>query len=217
MATFTSAAIAGLGAAANIGSAIKQNKLQKQAGEAAKIAAQNMKDVKEQNPFASVQVPTIASKQAMDSINQQSSDTLSALQGAGAEGVIAGATGLSQNVRNAQLDVAAQQNEDEFQRDAMEANAQSGINQRKAERDYYTELSALEGAQMASSDAQYNKNQAIQSAFSGLGAGIGNFADTDKFDYLKEQRSAKKLKRKLKFKPLSDAEQEAEQTTSPTQ
>lgn len=215
MATFTSAALGVIGAGANVAGAIKQNKLQKQAQEAAKTAAQNLKSIREVNPYAGVQVPTMANKAAMENINQQSADTLSALQGTGAEGVIAGATGLSQNVRNAQLDVAAQQEESQFNRDVMQAEAQGGINQRQAQRDYYTGLSELEGAQMAASDAQFNKNQSIQGAISGLSGAVGEFAGTDKFDYLNPK--AKKLKRKLKFKPLSDAEQEADQSTPPTQ
>ena len=184
MAAVTSAALGIIGAGLSVASAVKQNKLQKDAQQAAKIASQNLKGIKEQNPFAGVQVPTMANKQAMDQVNQSASDSLSALQGVGAEGVIAGATGLNQNLRNAQLDIASKQNEDQFKRDEMEAKAQSGINERQMQREYYTEMAGLEGAQQASSDAQFNKNQAIQGALSGLSGAVGSFAGTDKFDYV---------------------------------
>lgn len=215
MAILTSAALGVVGGIANVAGAVQQNKLQKQAKDAQKVAAQNLKSIRETNPYTGVQVPTMASKQAMDNINQYSSDSLSALQGAGAEGVIAGTTGLSQNVRNAQLDVAAQQEQAKFNRDVMQADAQGGINQRQAQREYDTGLSELEGAQMAASDAQYNKNQNIQGALSGLSSAVGEFANTDKFDYL--NLGNKKLKRKLKFKPTPDSQLENEPYTPPTQ
>jgi len=214
MATVTSAVIAGLGAGASAITAINQNKLQKQAQNAAKQAAQNLKSIREQNPYTGVQVPTMANKQAMDNINQNAADSLAALQGVGAEGVIAGVTGLNQNVRNAQLDIAANQEALQFQRDAAEADAQSGINQRKAQRDYYTGMSELEGAQMAASDAQYNKNASIQSALSGLSSGIGEFANTDRFDYINPFQNVR-LRRKLKFKPTHDSQLQNEQSTLP--
>jgi hypothetical protein len=213
LATLTSAAIGAVGAGLSVGSAIKQNKLQKQAQEAAKTAAQNLKNIREQNPFAEVQVPTLGNKLAMENINQNAADTLSALQGAGAAGVIGGAGQLNKSIRDAQLDVAARQDDQKYQRDAMQAEAQSGINSRKAERDWYTEMAALEGAQTASSDAQYNKAQALQGALAGLSSGIGELAGTDKFDY--PLPGTKRLKRQLKFKPPTDEEMENETTTMP--
>lgn len=211
MATVTSAVIAGLGAGANVASAIKQNKLQKDAQQAAKIASQNLKDIKEQNPFSGVQVPTMANKQAMDQVNQSASDSLSALQGVGAEGVIAEATGLNQGVRNAQLDIAANQNQAQFQRDAMQAEAQGGINQRQAQRDFYSGMAGLEGAQMAASDAQYNKNQAVQGVFSGLSGAIGGFAATDKYDYgtpkkTRKRKSANQADSEIQDTPETDGD-----------
>src|SRR6187402_875482 len=110
------AAVSALGVGASAVQAIQQNKLKKQAQEAAKQAAQNLKSIREQNPMAGVQVPTMGNKLAMENINQQAADSLAALQGTGAEGVIAGVTGLGQNVRNAQLDVAANQQESQYNR-----------------------------------------------------------------------------------------------------
>jgi len=216
MATITSAAIGLLGSGANIASAVRSNKLQKESQKAAKIAAQNLRSIKEQNPFEGVQVPTMASKQAMDLINQQASDSMAALQGAGAEGVIGGTAGLNKSVRDAALDVAANQEQMQYQRDAMQADAQSGINQRQADREFDTELMALQGAQQAASDAEFNRNQAISGAAAGLAGAVGEFADAEQFDYLGEQMQNKKLKKKLKFKPVvSDADLEAMNNLTP--
>ena len=105
-----------------------------------------------------------------------------------------------------------------YQREVAEANAQSGINARQAERDYYTEAMALEGAQQAASDAQYNKNQAISGAIGGLSGAVGEFAGAEQFDYLGEQMKNKKLKKKLKFQPtISDAELEGMDGLAPNQ
>jgi hypothetical protein len=214
MATITSAIVSAAGAGASVAQAINQNKLQKQASEAAKQAAQNLKSIREQNPMAGVQVPTMGNKLAMENINQNAADSLAALQGIGAEGVIAGVTNLNKSVRDAQLDVAADQQDMQYQRDTDEAQIQSGINARKAQRDYLVGMSELEGAQMAASDAQYNKNAAITGALSGLSTGINDLADVDKFDYMNPLLKGK-LKRKLKFKPTPDAELENESTPQP--
>lgn len=207
----TSAALGVLGGGLSAVQAVQFNKLQKQAQKASTAAAQNLRGIREQNPFAAVQVPTLGNKLAMENINQNATDYLSALQGVGAEGVIGGAGQLSQSVRDAQLDVAASQDESKYQRDMAQASAQSGINQRKANRDWETEMAALEGAQMAGADAQYNKNRSIESVLSGLSSGIGELAGTDKFDYV-DPITKRRMRRKLKFKAPSDQQLEDEMT-----
>jgi len=214
MAAITTAAMAAAGVGLEVANAVKQNKLQKDAQAAAKQAKQNIKGIREQNPFSGVQVPTMGNKLAMEQVNQQASNSLAALQGTGAEGVIAGTSGLNQSVRNAELDIAARQDDQKFQRDSMEADAQGGINQRQAQRDYYTEMSGLEGSQQAASDAQFNRNQSIQRAMSGLSAGVGSLAGTDKFDYM-TPGSTRRLGRKTKFKARSNEDLQNEQIEPP--
>lgn len=203
MATVTSAVIAGLGAVGNTASAIKQTKLAKDAQAAQKQASQNLAAVRESNPYKAVQTPMIGTRMAMDNINQGASNYLEALQETGAEGVIGGVTGLNKSTRDAYLEAGANLDEMEFQRDSAEAGAQVGINARQAARDYDRNMMALEGAQMAESDAAYNRNRNIESAFSGLSSAVGGFADTDKYDYL-TPAGQKRLRRKLKFKPPTD-------------
>lgn len=192
MAAVTSAVIAGLGAGASVYSAVQQNKLQKEAQKNAQAARNSINNIREQNPFAAVQVPTMGSEMALDEINQQASDSLQALRESGAAGVIGGSTNLNKSVRDANLDVAADLNDSKYRRDAMEAQAQSGINARKADRDLQIGLGDLAGSQQAASDAQYNKNQAITGAFSGLTGAVSGFGDMEQFDYMKDQRKAKK-------------------------
>lgn len=182
------AVVAAAGVGLGVAQAVKQNKLQKQAKEQASAAANRLRGVKEANPFSGVQVPTVGNKIAMEQINQTSADAISALQGAGAEGVIGGVGDVNRSVQNAQLDVAAQQNNSQYQRDVNQAQAQAGINERQAQRDYYTELSALQGAQQAAADAEYNKNQAITGAFNSLSTGLGGLQNSDVGVYKKSKK-----------------------------
>lgn len=183
------AVVAAGGVGLGVAQAVKQNKLQKQAKEQAAAAANRLRGIKEDNPFSGVQVPTVGNKMAMEQINQTSADAISALQGAGAEGVLGGVSDVNRAVQGAQLDVAAQQDQMKYQRDLAQAGAQTDINARKSQRDYYTEMSALQGAQQAASDAEYNKNQAIMGAFGSLSTGLPGLQNSDTGVYKKSKVS----------------------------
>lgn len=179
VATAVVAGTALVGAGMSVAQAVKQNKLQKQAARDAKVAQANARNIAEQNPYKGVQVPTIANKQAMEEINQAGANAVNALQGAGAEGVLGGVSDINRGVQGAQLDVAANQNNMQYQRDMAQAEGQLGINARKSERDYEIESAAFMQANQNRSDAQLNKNQAIQNAFSSINQGVGAMANTD--------------------------------------
>lgn len=183
------AVVAAAGVGLGVAQAVKQNKLQKQAKEGAAAAANRLRGIKEDNPFSGVQVPTVGNKMAMEQINQTSADAISALQGAGAEGVLGGVSDVNRAVQGAQLDVAAQQDQMKYQRNLAQAGAQTDINARKSQRDYYTEMSALQGAQQAASDAEYNKNQAIMGAFGSLSTGLSGLQNSDVGVYKKSKVS----------------------------
>jgi hypothetical protein len=125
----------------------------------------------------------MGTKLAMENIQQQTTDQLNALQGVGAEGVIAGVTGLSKNARDAQLDVAANLDEAQYRRDQAVAAEQSRINKDELARNSGIDLMELQGAQQASADARANKAAAIQGAFGALSGGVTSLAGVDKFDY----------------------------------
>jgi hypothetical protein len=183
MGAFLGAATAGLSALGGIIQYSKQQKLSKQAAKAREIALNRLKAIQEQNPFAAVQTPTLGSKMAMEQISQQGADTLAALQGAGAEGVIGGVTALNQGLRGAELDVAANLDQMRYQRDMTQAEAQAGINAREAERDFKIGAAEASAAAEQMADAELSGNQALQGAFSALGAGIGALGAIEKWDY----------------------------------
>lgn len=183
MGGITSAVIGGLSAGASLVQYGQQQKLSKQAAKAREQAVNRLKAIQEQNPFAAVQTPTLGSKMAMEQISQQGADTLAALQGAGAEGVIGGVTALNQGLRGAELDVAANLDQMMYQRDMNQAEAQSGINARDAERDFKIGAAEASAAAEQEADARLAGNQALGSAFSALGTAAGALGAIEKFDY----------------------------------
>ena len=162
-------ALAGMGVSAV--QAVKANKDKKAAAQAASQAAQNIANIKEINPFNQVQVPTLGFELAQQGIDRAAMSALSASQGAGAEGVIGGVSNLVQGVKGAELDLAAQANEAAYNRDVNEADAQSGINQRQADRTTDVETLRLKGAQQAQAQAEANKQAAITGMFNTATAG----------------------------------------------
>jgi len=194
MAAITSTVIAGAGLAAGAAQAIKANKSKKDADTAALRAESAMRSVKEENMIKQQQVPTLGYDLAQESQAQRDVSAISALQGAGAAGVIGGIGKVAQTGAAADLQLAAQAQQAQFQRDTMQSQAAQGIEQRRAQREFGIEGSALAGAQAASQAAQAQQNQAITGMFSSAlsGAGSAQLAgqamgmDGDGFqDYLK--------------------------------
>lgn len=183
MAAITSAVIGGLSAGASLVQYSQQQKLSKEAAKAREAALNRLKAIQEQNPFAAVQTPTLGSKLAMEQISQQGADTLAALQGAGAEGVIGGVTALNQGLRGAELDVAANLDQMRYQRDMTQAEAQAGINSRAAERDFKIGAAEASAAAEQMADAQLAGNQALGSAFTALGGAATALGAVEKWDY----------------------------------
>ncbi len=178
-ATAIAAGVAIAGVATSVAGAVKQSKLEKQAKRDAQTAMQKAQAITESNPFSSLKVPTVANKLAMDQINQAGADSVDALQGAGAEAVLGGIPGVNKAVSGAQLDVAANQNQAQFNRDILERNAQMDINQRSTDRKYALEMTQFADANQKAVDALYAKNQNIASAFSSASQGIGALSGTD--------------------------------------
>jgi hypothetical protein len=205
MAAITSAVIGGLSAGASLVQYSQQQKLSKEAAKARELALNRLKAIQEQNPFAAVQTPTLGSKMAMEQISQQGADTLAALQGAGAEGVIGGVTALNQGLRGAELDVAANLDQMRYQRDMTQAEAQTGINARAAERDFKIGAAEASAAAEQMADAQLAGNQALGSAFTALGGAATALGAIEKFDYTDiEKLSAVD---KAEFDKLTDPKQ----------
>lgn len=172
IATTTALAIAGLGMGA--AQFISSQNAQKKANQAAAEAADDYSKITEQNPWSAVSVPTLGTEIAQQGIDRQTAASVNALQGTGAEGVIGGiGTVVAQN-NQSELELAAQANELEYQRNAYQAEAQSKINERKVGREEGLISSRISGAQAASAQAQANKNSAIAGMVGTLGSAVSS-------------------------------------------
>jgi hypothetical protein len=172
--TGTIVALGGLGLSA--AQAIKANKDMKQAGQAAAKAAGELKNIKEFNAFKQVQVPTLGYELAQQSQAQATTQAMQSLQGAGAEGVIGGVGNVLQATGEQNLQLAAQAQQAQAQRDMAQAEAEQGIEARKQERDFYAGINELQSAQMQRAAAEESRNAAIKGMFSSLGGvaeGVG--------------------------------------------
>jgi len=175
MAAITSAIVATAGLGLSAAQAVKKSQDQKQADQAAAKAKQQMRGIKEQNAYASLQSPDIYKLQAEQQARTTES-TINALQSMGAEGA-ALVTGVAEGAREADLQTAQQQAMMDYRTDATIAQGEQGINQRQAAREQALAQSELTGAQMASADAEAAKNQAISAAFSSGADLIGGLGE----------------------------------------
>ena len=172
MAAVTGAAIAVAGLGMSAAQAIKASKDMKTADNAAKAAKNELSKISETNAFKQVQVPTLGFNLAQQSQAQRSASALSAVQSAGAEGVIGGVGQIMQAGNEQDLQLAAQADEAKFRRDAMQAEAEMGISARKQERDYFIGSTEAASQEARRSQAESNRNAAIEGMVTSAGAAI---------------------------------------------
>lgn len=168
--TGTIVALGGLGVSA--AQAIGQNKAMKKAEAASLKASQELKAINEQNAFKQLQVPTLGTQLAQQSQAQRESQAINMLQGAGAEGVIGGVGQLAMAGNQSDLQQAANLEQMQFERDAMQAQAQQGINSRKQQRDFEIGFGEKQDAEYRRAQAEANRNAAIEGAFGFAAAGL---------------------------------------------
>ena len=168
--TGTIIALGGLGLSA--AQAIKSSKDMKTASQAADKAASELKNIKEFNAFKQVQVPTLGFDLAQQSQAQAATQAVQSLQGAGAEGVIGGVGNVLQAGNEQSLNLAAQANQAQYARDMAQAEAEQGIQSRKAERDFYAGINEIQSAQNQRTTAEDTRNAAIAGMFSSAGTAL---------------------------------------------
>lgn len=170
-------ALYALGAGANAVQAFQAQKNMRKAQEAAQKAYQEMKAIKEINPFKQVQVPTLGSQLAQQSLDRATMGALSTLQSTGAEGAIGGVGNVLQANVSQGLENAAMLNEAQFNRDAMQAEAEAGIQARKAERDWMLGAQQAQSAELRRAEAQANRNESVMGIAGSLTGAAGLMGD----------------------------------------
>jgi hypothetical protein len=172
MAAVTGAAIAVAGLGLSAAQAIKSSQDMKTAANAAQAAKNELAKISETNAFKQVQVPTLGLNLAQQSQAQRSASALSAVQSAGAEGVIGGVGQIMQAGNEQDLQLAAQADEAKFKRDAMQADAEMGISARKQERQFLIGSQEVQSENLKRAQAEENRNAAIEGMFTSAGAAI---------------------------------------------
>jgi len=172
MAAVTGAVIAVAGLGMSAAQAIKSSKDMKTAANAAQAAKNDLAKISETNAFKQVQVPTLGLNLAQQSQAQRSASALSAVQSAGAEGVIGGVGQIVQAGNEQDLQLAAQADEAKFKRDAMQADAEMGISARKQERQFFIGSQEVQSENLKRAQAEENRNAAITGMFESAGGAI---------------------------------------------
>lgn len=168
-------ALAGVGLSVN--QAVQADKERKRAQQAATAAANRMKNIKEENAFKDIQLPTLGFELAQQSIDRQMMAGIQTAQGAGAEAVIGALPGMMQVGAEQQLQLAAMGNQAQMDLALQKAQAQQGVNFREADAQRTMAESQLKGAQLAAATAEENKQAAIQGAVSGAGSVVGSIGE----------------------------------------
>jgi hypothetical protein len=165
--------IAGASAAASGATAIAANKRTKEADLSAKNAAAKLRGISETDYSAGLQVPTMGYDLAQEGVQQQVATGVQALQGAGAAGVIGGLPTLTQQSNQANLELGADLQQQEYSRDLMRAQNRQNIDQRRVDREFDIAAGELEGAQFESLLNREQVNQSVGDVFGAalLGAG----------------------------------------------
>jgi hypothetical protein len=164
-------ALAGVGLSVN--QAVQADKERKRAQQSATAAANRMKNIKEENAFKNIEMPTLGFELAQQSADRAMMSGIQSVQGAGAEAVIGALPGMMQVGSEQQLQLAAQANEAQMGLEMAKAEAQQGANMRNTMAEREMELFKLEGAQGAAAQAQANMNAGISGAVQGLGTAVG--------------------------------------------
>ena len=181
MAAVTGAAIAVAGLGMSAVQAVKASQNMRTSDNAAKAAKNDLAKISETNAFKQVQVPTLGFNLAQQSQAQRSASALSAVQSAGAEGVIGGVGQIMRAGNEQDLQLAAQADEAKFKRDAMQADAEMGISARKQERDFMIGTNELASQEARRSQAETNRNAAIAGMFASAGNALKSGSKSELF------------------------------------
>lgn len=174
----TALIIAGASATAKAGQAISANKRRKEADFAAKNAAAKLRGISETDFSAGLQVPTMGYDLAQEGVQQQVATGVQALQDTGAAGVIGGLPTLTEQSNRANLELGADLQNQEYQRDLFRAESRQNQDMRRVQRETGIAASELEGAQLAASENRQIINDAITGGIGALQAGYGQYLES---------------------------------------
>jgi len=162
----TAVTLASLGMSAYQG--LKGAQAESAANQAAENAANQAARIAEADKFQSLQVPTLGLELAQQNIQAQQAQGLQGLRDIGAAGVLGGLTGLGQQSRAQNLELAADAQQLQYQRDMAQAQNAQQIEQGRMQREFAMNQAKLAGAQQAAAEGRMNQTAAIQGGMSAL-------------------------------------------------
>jgi hypothetical protein len=150
--------------------ALQASQAKAEALEAGAKAANQYASIKEFNKLAALKIPTLGTDLAKQNLEQRTAAQLNAFQQAGANAVLGGTTALNQASMEQDLNLAAQADEKQFQRDAMVAQQEQAIESGRVNREAALAQSRIAGAGQARAEAQQDFSSALGGAVQTLGA-----------------------------------------------
>ena len=165
----------GLGlAAASSGYQIYQGETAKRdAAKAAQTAQDQLAKVTEANQFQDLEIPTLGLDMAQENIQARQAGEIQALREGGANTLLGGLTASSENARRADLELAAEAQKAQYQRDLMVRQNAQQLESNRAQREAGLYGSQLAGAQTARAEGAALSNAGISGlANAGTQAGL---------------------------------------------
>lgn len=150
--------------------ALQASQSKAEALEAGAKAANQYASIKEVNKIAALPIATLGTDLAKQNLEQRTAAQLNAFQQAGANAVLGGTTALNQAAMEQDLNLAAQADEKQFQRDAMIAQQEQAIESGRVNREAALAQSRIAGAGQARAEAQQDFSSALGGAVQTLGA-----------------------------------------------
>jgi hypothetical protein len=142
---------------------------QKKAQQDAQRLGAQLRAIQEADKISGLQVSTYGAELARQSIGQQIAMTVNTLMGAGAAGVLGGIPGVQAMGANAALQLAADLQQQEYEKNRFVASALQSIEGRRAMAEREVVGDQLTGAQMQAYAKGSEKNQSIATGVGALG------------------------------------------------
>lgn len=158
-----------VGAAASFAQAAKNNRLKREAENAAKKYMEDAVKAYKTNYAEDIKVPLEGYERAEEINTQTASQALEAMRESGQRAVIGGVAGLQQQAQQGSEALRMSMQEDLYNRDLRIAQEEASIRDRLAQLD----LDQATGAQNAAADAQAMRAKSVESAFGNI-AGAGS-------------------------------------------
>jgi hypothetical protein len=178
--------------------AYQANQKKKAADASAKVLANQAKNLKLTNAYENLQVADAGERLAMEYGAAADVSQLEALKSS-PEGAVGGVSALANQSNQRNLEIGAALSEKEAERDRLKAEGQRLADTENFRTQQEILSSQIQGAQMASADAEAERNAAITSAVSGAGSALeqsmpagGDYKSGERQALRTEKRAAKK-------------------------